>query len=82
MSRKECAKYYAGFPSVKSGVTEDILCVMDKNLTRGADACQGDSGGPLILTNDEEETLVGVVSSGQICGSPVPAIYTVRKNIF
>lgn len=49
---------------------------MDRNLTRGADACQGDSGGPLVLINDDEESLVGIVSSGQICGSPVPALYT------
>ncbi|XP_044001285.1 serine protease persephone-like isoform X2 [Aphidius gifuensis] len=76
VSRQECSRFYAGFQSLRNGITDDVICVMDKNLTRGADACQGDSGGPLILINDDEESLVGIVSSGQICGSPVPALYT------
>ncbi|XP_072396490.1 transmembrane protease serine 9-like [Diabrotica undecimpunctata] len=68
----------------KAKLTERVICAGD--LNGGVDSCHGDSGGPLELNG----TLIGVVSSGGICGAPFsPGIYTkvsdfvswINKNI-
>ncbi|XP_072396612.1 anionic trypsin-2-like [Diabrotica undecimpunctata] len=68
----------------KDKLTERVICAGDIN--GGVDSCHGDSGGPLELNG----TLIGVVSSGGICGAPFsPGIYTkvsdfvswINKNI-
>lgn len=43
----------------------------------GRDTCKGDSGGPLMLFKNGRWQLIGVTSTGGICGSPdTPGIYT------
>jgi len=45
--------------------------------TTRSDACAGDSGGPLQIKKKEGGyAIVGVVSYGVQCGTPVPGIYT------
>ncbi|XP_015905537.1 trypsin-1-like [Parasteatoda tepidariorum] len=56
----------------------------------GKDSCQGDSGGPLFVKHNNLITVIGLVSAGIYCGSPLlPGIYTrvishldwIRQNI-
>ncbi|GIY17433.1 hypothetical protein CDAR_1892 [Caerostris darwini] len=43
----------------------------------GHDSCKGDSGGPLVLQKRKRWYLVGIVSAGGNCASPMqPGIYT------
>lgn len=58
------------------GIDDSMICMLDTNSTNRSDACQGDSGGPLLLLSSVSKTVLGVVSFGQSCGSPTPAIYT------
>lgn len=54
------------------------LCALGRNAqneTTG-DTCVGDSGGPLELADGRRRYLVGVTSSGKLCGSRWPGIYT------
>jgi len=42
----------------------------------GIDACQGDSGGPLAFYDEDKVKLIGVVSTGAVCGmAGYPGIY-------
>ncbi|XP_031777425.1 serine protease persephone isoform X3 [Nasonia vitripennis] len=72
----ECSVAYRGFSKLPNGLDGSMICVLDKNVTRRADACQGDSGGPLLLLSMVSSTVLGVTSFGQSCGSSIPAIYT------
>lgn len=57
---------------------ESQLCALGRNAqneTTG-DTCVGDSGGPLELADGRRRYLVGVTSSGKLCGSRWPGIYT------
>lgn len=54
------------------------LCALGRNAqneTTG-DTCVGDSGGPLELIGGRRRYIVGVTSSGKLCGSRWPGIYT------
>ncbi|XP_040174711.1 serine protease Hayan-like [Anopheles arabiensis] len=56
---------------------EDQLCALGEKVNdETTDACQGDSGGPLVMTVRQKFYLVGVVSTGAVCGSSLPGIYT------
>lgn len=76
VDKEECAKYYTGFPKLSLGITDNLICVVDPNRTRGADACQGDSGGPLLLLTEEDVKVIGITAFGQGCGGSVPGVYT------
>lgn len=57
---------------------DNQLCALGRNAqneTTG-DTCVGDSGGPLELVGDRRRYIVGVTSSGKLCGSSWPGIYT------
>ncbi|KAJ2997876.1 hypothetical protein HDV02_005060 [Globomyces sp. JEL0801] len=60
IGRKECKKS-------EPDLDKSILCAGGR---RGKDTCQGDSGGPLFL-QAAIPTIVGIVSSGAACGSPI-----------
>lgn len=47
---------------------ETMICAGDHE--GGKDACQGDSGGPLVQIENNQATLVGVVSWGYFCAQP------------
>uniref|UniRef100_A0A182TJN4 Peptidase S1 domain-containing protein n=1 Tax=Anopheles melas TaxID=34690 RepID=A0A182TJN4_9DIPT len=56
---------------------EDQLCALGEKVNdETTDACQGDSGGPLVMTVRHKFYLVGVVSTGAVCGGSLPGIYT------
>jgi secreted trypsin-like serine protease len=54
-------------------ITENVICAEGGNTD---DSCQGDSGGPLIIKGENASTdvLVGVVSWGVGCATPVSVI--------
>jgi secreted trypsin-like serine protease len=56
------------------GVTSRMICAG----AGGVDSCRGDSGGPLTINRGKGFTeLVGIVSWGPVCASPVyPGVYT------
>lgn len=59
-------------------LNEDQLCAVGRNETghNTGDTCVGDSGGPLELTVGRRRWLVGLTSTGKICGTSNPGIYT------
>lgn len=62
-------------PSLRNGIAESQFCAYDPKATN--DACQGDSGGPLqTFQSPAIGTIIGVVSFGISCGTPLPGIYT------
>lgn len=71
ISNGECEDSKSGFlvfDSYQGLIGDDMLCAR----TDGADSCQGDSGGPLIQDDGNgNDLLVGVVSWGYGCASPV-----------
>lgn len=76
IDRESCAKSYEDFAKLPRGIDENMLCVLDTNVTRRADACEGDSGGPLLMLAGSNHSIVGVTAFGYPCGGPTPSIYT------
>lgn len=76
VDRESCAKSYEDFAKLPRGIDENMLCVLDTNVTRRADACGGDSGGPLLMLAGSNHRIVGVTAFGYPCGGPIPSIYT------
>ncbi|XP_034173601.2 venom protease isoform X1 [Osmia lignaria lignaria] len=76
VDREECAEQYTGFLKLPRGIDENLICAMDPNSTRRADACQGDSGGPLLMLTETGDSVIGITAFGQSCGSSVPGVYT------
>uniref|UniRef100_A0A182W4R1 Peptidase S1 domain-containing protein n=1 Tax=Anopheles minimus TaxID=112268 RepID=A0A182W4R1_9DIPT len=62
---------------LSKSISENHLCALGEKW-RGeyTDACGGDSGGPLVMRVRQKFYLVGVVSTGASCGSPIPGVYT------
>ncbi|PSN32730.1 Serine proteinase stubble [Blattella germanica] len=47
----------------------------------GRDSCWADSGGPLMIVDDDQITVVGVISTGIGCAQPkLPGLYTRLSN--
>ncbi|XP_023161208.2 uncharacterized protein LOC111592952 isoform X2 [Drosophila hydei] len=47
-------------------MTEGMFCA--GSMDASVDACEGDSGGPLVCSDEDGETLYGIISWGQHCG--------------
>ncbi|XP_017121904.1 uncharacterized protein LOC108142506 isoform X3 [Drosophila elegans] len=61
-----------------SAMSEGMFCA--GSMDESVDACEGDSGGPLVCSDDDGETLYGLISWGQHCGyKNRPGVY-VRVN--
>lgn len=81
LPRQSCNTTLAQYKSSRrdpSELQESQLCALGRNTqneTTG-DTCVGDSGGPLELVNGRKRYLVGVTSSGKLCGSRYPGLYT------
>jgi len=76
VNRESCAKSFNGFNKLPRGLDENMLCLLDTNVTRRSDACQGDSGGPLLMLAGPNHSIVGITAFGQFCGGPIPGVYT------
>ncbi|CAL1676499.1 unnamed protein product [Lasius platythorax] len=76
VDRESCAKSFNGFNKLPRGLDDDMLCVLDTNVTRRSDACQGDSGGPLLMLTGPNHSIVGITAFGQTCGGRIPGVYT------
>ncbi|XP_017071834.1 uncharacterized protein LOC108108319 isoform X3 [Drosophila eugracilis] len=49
-----------------SAMSDGMFCA--GSMDESVDACEGDSGGPLVCSDDDGETLYGLISWGQHCG--------------
>lgn len=76
VDKESCSKSFNDFNKLPRGLDENMLCALDTNETRRADACQGDSGGPLLMLAGPNHSIVGITAFGQTCGSSIPGIYT------
>ncbi|XP_070158219.1 venom protease isoform X1 [Polyergus mexicanus] len=76
VDRESCAKSFNGFSKLPRGLDDNMLCVLDTNVTRRSDACQGDSGGPLLMFTGPNHSIVGITAFGQSCGGSIPGVYT------
>lgn len=76
VDRLSCGKSFTGFNKLPRGLDDNMLCVVDTNVTRRSDACQGDSGGPLLMLAGPNQSIVGITAFGQTCGGSVPGVYT------
>lgn len=73
---EQCSKQYSGFGKLPNGIDDSMICAIDTNRTRAADACQGDSGGPLLMLTENGDSVIGITAFGQTCGSATPGVYT------
>lgn len=81
INRDECNATLAQMPTFKRNVQlhNDQLCALGRDERNDAttnDTCVGDSGGPLELTIRRRKYIVGLTSTGKICGTTFPSIYT------
>lgn len=80
LGRDECNATLFQIKSSRStnSLQDHQLCALGRNSQNEteADTCVGDSGGPLELVYDRKVYIVGVTSSGKLCGSRFPGIYT------
>ncbi|XP_049292725.1 serine protease persephone-like isoform X3 [Anopheles funestus] len=61
------------------GIVDEQYCAQGalvEKVYSYVDACQGDSGGPLQVRQNDDEYLIGVISTGIGCGSSLPGLYT------
>lgn len=75
-----CTNFY-GVNSRKYnvGIRDSQICA---GSTEEKDTCQGDSGGPLQVFDFRKKlhVIMGVTSTGRVCASDTPAIYTKVSN--
>lgn len=81
LPRESCNTTIVQSKSGRRGPTElqeSQLCALGRNEQNEntGDTCVGDSGGPLELADKRRRYIVGVTSSGKLCGSRYPGIYT------
>ncbi|XP_011142690.1 serine protease snake-like [Harpegnathos saltator] len=76
VDKDSCAKSFNDFLKLPRGLDDNMLCALDRNESRRADACLGDSGGPLLMLAGPSHSIVGITAFGQPCGGPTPGIYT------
>lgn len=61
----------------RTGLHSGQLCALGKRDDEHMnDTCVGDSGGPLELPVGRRKYIVGITSSGKVCGTKFPSIYT------
>lgn len=67
---------FVNHAAFRNGISEGQYCAYDPEGRR--DSCEGDSGGPLQIfpPGSKLATVVGIVSFGISCGTPLPGIYT------
>jgi len=76
VDKESCAKKFNDFGKLPRGLDDNMLCVLDTNVTRRSDACHGDSGGPLLMFIGSSHSIVGITAFGQSCGGSIPGVYT------
>ncbi|XP_011309612.1 serine protease snake [Fopius arisanus] len=72
----KCSESYPRSRRIPRGLNDTVICAVDGDQTRRADSCHGDSGGPLLMLDTQSDTIIGITSFGQTCGSTAPAGYT------
>uniref|UniRef100_A0A182PNG1 Peptidase S1 domain-containing protein n=1 Tax=Anopheles epiroticus TaxID=199890 RepID=A0A182PNG1_9DIPT len=91
VAQQDCRDDYAlllkASPNKKlsEGIIDEIYCAkgsLADNVTEYIDACEGDSGGPLQAKQNNNLFLIGVISTGIGCGSPLPGLYTRVASYF
>ncbi|KAK2721358.1 venom protease-like [Artemia franciscana] len=76
-SKLSCLQAYSRFKNVL--ITSNTICA--GHPFGGKDACRGDSGGPLLYQVSGRFFVIGVVSTGHLCGSAsYPGVYTYVPN--
>ncbi|KAG5336657.1 SNAK protease, partial [Acromyrmex charruanus] len=76
VDKESCGKKFNDFGKLPRGLDDNMLCVLDTNVTRRSDACHGDSGGPLLMFIGSSHSIVGITAFGQSCGGSIPGVYT------
>lgn len=79
--RDQCNATLVQTPTWKKNLQlyDDQLCALGRSELNDGDTndtCVGDSGGPLELTKGRRKYIVGLTSTGKICGTKFPSIYT------
>lgn len=75
--RNKCDFDLRNAPKGPTRLYDDHLCTLGKSDGEVMnDTCVGDSGGPLELSVGRRKYIVGITSTGKICGTNFPGIYT------
>ncbi|XP_046749336.1 serine protease persephone-like [Diprion similis] len=72
----ECSESYNDTNVRLPNGLDNMICAIDPNTTRRADACWGDSGGPLIASVGSAQFVAGITAFGKACGGSTPGVYT------